>query len=176
MMTATDVLEVLQRLDEAGVPVWLDGGWGVDALVGEQTRPHDDLDVVIALSDATSATAVLSDVGFAITADERPTRFVVRDARDRRVDFHTVIFDDEGGGTQTLQDGTAWRYPPEGFSGQGRVDERTVACISPAVQVLCHLGYAPDAADHHDMQLLADRFSLNLPSPYADERSGSPPT
>lgn len=27
--------------------VWLDGGWGVDALLGRQTRPHDDMDIVI---------------------------------------------------------------------------------------------------------------------------------
>jgi hypothetical protein len=34
MMTATDVLEVLGRLEAAGLAVWVDGGWGVDALVG----------------------------------------------------------------------------------------------------------------------------------------------
>src|SRR5919201_6639891 len=27
--------------------VWLDRGWGLDALLGEQTRPHDDLDLAI---------------------------------------------------------------------------------------------------------------------------------
>jgi hypothetical protein len=40
-----EVVDVLERLDRAGVPVWLDGGWGVDALVGRQTRPHRDLDL-----------------------------------------------------------------------------------------------------------------------------------
>jgi hypothetical protein len=33
----TDVLQVLQRLDERGVRYWVLGGWGVDALVGQQT-------------------------------------------------------------------------------------------------------------------------------------------
>jgi lincosamide nucleotidyltransferase A/C/D/E len=39
-MTAADVIEVLQCLERAGVSVWIDGGWGVDALVGAQTREH----------------------------------------------------------------------------------------------------------------------------------------
>ena len=167
MMTAVDVLQILERLREAGIGVWLDGGWGVDALVGEQTRPHDDLDVVISLGDAPAAIAALAALGFAIADDERPTRFVARDSRDRRVDFHTVVFDEEGGGTQQLQDGSSWRYPPEGFAGLGRIEGRPVACLTAAVQVLCHIGYDPDDTDRHDMQLLADRFGLTLPSPYA---------
>ena len=39
MMRPTEVLEVLDRLDASDVTVWLDGGWGVDALIGQQTRP-----------------------------------------------------------------------------------------------------------------------------------------
>ena len=34
-------------LQSAGVRVWLDGGWSVDALLGEQTRPHADLDLAV---------------------------------------------------------------------------------------------------------------------------------
>ena len=33
MMNAGDVLAVLEQLEAAGVPTWLDGGWGVDALL-----------------------------------------------------------------------------------------------------------------------------------------------
>lgn len=35
-MEAKDVLDVLRILDEAGVTTTLDGGWGVDALLGAQ--------------------------------------------------------------------------------------------------------------------------------------------
>jgi hypothetical protein len=38
-MLARDVVEILDRLDAAGVEAWLDGGWAVDAVLGEQTRP-----------------------------------------------------------------------------------------------------------------------------------------
>ncbi len=38
-----DVLEILGVLDGAGVEVVITGGWGVDALLGEQSRPHADM-------------------------------------------------------------------------------------------------------------------------------------
>ncbi len=31
MMPPSDVLAVMGQLAAAGIPVWLDGGWGVDA-------------------------------------------------------------------------------------------------------------------------------------------------
>jgi len=37
-MAAADVLGVLAELRQAQVAVWIGGGWGIDALVGEQTR------------------------------------------------------------------------------------------------------------------------------------------
>lgn len=35
-MVAGPVLQVLELLDAASIDVWLDGGWAVDALLGEQ--------------------------------------------------------------------------------------------------------------------------------------------
>jgi lincosamide nucleotidyltransferase A/C/D/E len=166
VVDALSVLEAITTLQNAGVRVWLDGGWGVDALVGEQTREHDDLDCVIALSDAGIARDALAAVGFAVTLDELPTRFVVRDRSDRRVDFHTVTFDATGAAIQQLQDGTLAPYPAEGFFGFGQVAGVRVACLTAAVQSLHHLGYDPDQKDHHDMGLLADRFGIELPAPY----------
>lgn len=88
-MESHDVLDVVDALTTAGVAVWLDGGWGVDALLGEQTRAHDDLDVVIALDEAAAAQEALRKVRFAVVEDELPTRFVMRDRDNRSVDFHT---------------------------------------------------------------------------------------
>src|ERR671932_1413076 len=166
MMHAQDVLDITRCLDTAGIPVWLDGGWGIDALVGEQTRPHDDLDVVIALHDVRNAQDALQQRGFVLVEDALPTRFVLRDETDRRIDFHTVTFDADGGGIQRFQDGSCFRYPPEGFNGRGRVNARTVRCLTAEVQMLCHVGYTPDADDYHDILLLHIRFGLDLPPPY----------
>ncbi len=65
-MTADDVVEVLNTLEDAGIDVWLDGGWAVDALVGEQTRDHDDLDLVARSEDAERAISVLEPCGYGI--------------------------------------------------------------------------------------------------------------
>src|SRR3712207_3691878 len=96
MMDASDALRGVAAMEEAGIRVWLDGGWGVDALAGEQTRDHDDLDSVIALADASLARNTLALLGFPVALVELPTRFVMRDRSDRRVDFHTVTFDATG--------------------------------------------------------------------------------
>jgi lincosamide nucleotidyltransferase A/C/D/E len=39
-MRGADVIELYQALAAAGVDIWIDGGWAVDALVGRQTRRH----------------------------------------------------------------------------------------------------------------------------------------
>ena len=166
MMSAESVVEIMDRLEGKGVAAWLDGGWGVDALLGEQTRPHDDLDLVIALDRSREAQEALGPLGFQIVEDEIPTRFVMRDESGRQVDFHTVVFDEENGGVQHLQDGSSFRYPPEGFDCSGYVGGRSLRCLTPQVQVRCHCGYEPDETDYHDVLLLCTRFGIEPPQHY----------
>jgi lincosamide nucleotidyltransferase A/C/D/E len=166
MMHADDVLAILHMLEQRGVTVWLDGGWGVDALLGQQTRPHDDLDLVIPFDLIPTIEATLAVAGFVLTEDEKPTRFVLRDDHGRCIDFHPVIFDAQGDGLQRLQDGSDFHYPAAGFTGSGLIAQQSVRCITAAAQVLCHLGYEPDEKDVHDMYQLTTHFQLSLPAPY----------
>lgn len=41
------VVALMDALAVAGVSSWVAGGWGVDALIGHQTRRHYDLDLVV---------------------------------------------------------------------------------------------------------------------------------
>jgi lincosamide nucleotidyltransferase A/C/D/E len=166
MMTGESVIEFVGLFTDVGVDVWLDGGWGVDALVGYQTRAHDALDVVVRLDQVKLIQDALASRGFSVWEDELPTRFVMRDSQDRRIDFHPVEFDAGGGGLQTLQNGHRFRYPPEGFRGAGTVQGQRVPCLTAEVQVLCHTGYEPDATDLHDVYLLHERFGIPLPNGY----------
>ncbi|WP_226863290.1 nucleotidyltransferase domain-containing protein [Mycolicibacterium baixiangningiae] len=50
-MPSHEVLALYRAAVAAGVRLWVDGGWCVDALVGEQTREHDDLDVAVDRDD-----------------------------------------------------------------------------------------------------------------------------
>ena len=46
-MTSNDVIDLYTNLETLGIKVWVDGGWGVDALLGKQTRFHEDLDIAV---------------------------------------------------------------------------------------------------------------------------------
>ena len=162
-------MEILDRLAASGLDLWVDGGWGIDALLGEQTRAHDDLDLVIARADCRIAQDALEPLGFAhatAITPGLPARLAMRDASDRRVDFHPVIFDDHGNGWQELPDGGWGRYSAEGLRGLGTIAQRRVRCLTADLQVRHHLGYEPDAEDRHDMNRLAERFGLELPPAY----------
>jgi lincosamide nucleotidyltransferase A/C/D/E len=161
-----DVVEILERLEAAGVRHWVDGGWGVDALLGEETRSHSDLDLVVARADAGTAQAALAPLGFAHAPDVTPglpPRLVLRDERGRQVDLHLVVFDAAGSGWQQLGPGAWGLYPAEGLKGEGSIAGRRVACLGPELQLRHHLGYAWDSDDRHDMELLARRFGVRLP-------------
>jgi lincosamide nucleotidyltransferase A/C/D/E len=164
-VTGDRVLELLAVLRSAGVDAILDGGWGVDALLERETRPHDDLDLVVALDDVPRIHEALRPHGFALHDDQLPVRFVLR--RDgEQLDFHTVTFDAQGGGVQPQPSGGSFRYPPEGFV-TGRVRGLSVRCVSAPVQVLCNLGYEPKDKDIEDVLHLCRSFDLRVPDAYA---------
>ena len=166
MLDADDVLLILDRLDRAGLVVWLDGGWGVDALLGRHSRPHVDLDLVIARDDLAAARAALNGLGFRhdLTAvPGLPARLVLADADGRPLDLHPVVFDRHGNGWQELDAGGWGVYPAEGLTGVGTVGGRQVRCLTPELQVRHHLGYPLGATDRHDLALLAERFGVAVP-------------
>jgi len=167
MMRSGDVLKILERWGADGVTVWLDGGWGIDALVGEQTRPHDDLDVVLALDQTDRAIKCLVEIGFVIELDDRPTRLVLRAGAGRQVDVHPVTFDADGTGWQrgAAPGGGDCPYPAKGFTS-GEVAGQPVPCLSASVQMAHHLGYPPDEKDWHDVRLLHERHGVDLMAPY----------
>lgn len=165
-MNGSDVMEVLDRLRSAGVRFWVDGGWGVDALLGEQTREHEDLDLVVEREECERAAAVLGRLGFAHDAEEQPglpARFVLRDARGRRVDLHPVVFGPDGNAWQPLPGGAWGAYPDDGLQGTGEIEGQPVPSITADLQLRHHLGYCWDENDRHDMELLAERFGVALP-------------
>lgn len=163
-MTASALLELLQLFDEARIQVWLDGGWGVDALLGEQTRPHRDVDIILRLADVPKLQQKMERRGFAIKEGAPPNSFVLADGSGLEVDVHAVVFDEVGNGVYRMQNGEDWVFPAEGFCGMGVIAGRSAPCLSPTTQVLCHAnGYTPIEKDLRDMRLLHERFGVELP-------------
>jgi lincosamide nucleotidyltransferase A/C/D/E len=162
-VTAEDVLQVLDRLEAAGIDACLDGGWGVDGLIGRETRAHSDLDLVVQREDLAAAEAVLVHAGFAQAPEAwpgLPARLVLRDAHGRQIDFHPITIDEAGQGRQDLGDGRFGLYPAEGLRGEGRIAGRKVRCITAELQMAHHRGYELPEHERRDLELLAERLSV----------------
>jgi len=163
-MTGADVLYVLDLLAAVEVRVWVDGGWGVDALLGEQTRPHDDLDLALEHRDLARFLSAMADAGFRLLRDDGPFNKVLVDQADRKVDYH--VFD--ASATRRTEAGVSV-YGPMGlayevgaFEGHGTILGRQVACCTAAFQVRSHAGYELDEDDLRDVEALHRRFGIPL--------------
>ena len=66
MISAQEVIRIYRICQENGIRIWLVGGWGVDALIGEQTRPHKDLDFLMLLEDVSRLRALLERDGYGL--------------------------------------------------------------------------------------------------------------
>lgn len=161
VMTSADVFAVLDLLDRAGVTAWLDGGWGVDALLGTTTRVHADLDLAVFLPELPVTRAALADAGYrTVVRDWLPATLALADDHGHQVDLHTMTPTEDGGGDQALPDGSVFHHPPP---VPGVIDGRPVRCMDPVTQLAAHTGYQPTAKDRRDVTLLAERFGLPLP-------------
>lgn len=160
---ATDVLDLLSALDDQQLNYWLDGGWGVDCLLGEQTRPHSDLDLVVSRIELDQVKALLLARGYEVRRDWLPTSQAFRDSSGRKVDLHPVDTTADGGGEQILEDGTTWHYAPP---VDGLIGCRLVRCASAEDQLLMHQGYDPRRVDYDDVRRVSERFGLTPPAPF----------
>ncbi|MER7666416.1 amino acid transporter [Streptomyces sp. NPDC096193] len=159
-MTADDVLSILAVLRKVDVDIWIGGGWGIDALVGKQTRPHRDLDLMHRKSQEPAAVTALADAGFVETLDWRPVRFVVTDPQGREIDLHPLDFAADGSAVQASPTPEQpFVYPASSFV-TGTILGSTVPCLSPQQQVFFHQGYEPADHDRHDMALLRQAFGI----------------
>lgn len=165
VMSATDVLQVIAALDQGRVDAWIAGGWAIDALVGEQTRPHRDLDLAVRSEHLERAMQILSGLVLAPVLDLLPVRLVMAGPRGRSVDLHPVTFDGSGHGSQRGDDGHVFDYPPDGFA-TGTIEGVAVPCLSAVQLVRFHLGYEPLDHDRRDMAVLRDRLGIAVPPPY----------
>jgi lincosamide nucleotidyltransferase A/C/D/E len=164
-MRATDAIGILDRLDGAGVWYRLDGGWGVDALLEEETRPHDDLDVVIRRTDCGAVAAALPELE-RVAREWWPARFVLRRGATQ-IDCHPLVFDEADDGWQELPDGGRSSYPARDLEARGRIAGREVVCVSAELQLRHREGYVdPDDVDWHDIHALCRRFGFDVPERY----------
>jgi lincosamide nucleotidyltransferase A/C/D/E len=167
-MGPEDVCAVLSIMDAAGLTAWVDGGWGIDALVGRATRPHRDLDLVVRLPELPEVRSVLAAHGYRrVLRDWLPTALAIADGAGHEVDLHPLTPTGDGGGDQALSSGSTFHYPPP---ATGVIGDRIVSCVDAATQVRCHLGYEPSTTDFDDMRALHGATGIDLPPSYRATR------
>jgi lincosamide nucleotidyltransferase A/C/D/E len=64
VVSAHDATRLYRHLSSHAIPAWVTGGWGVDALLGEQTRPHKDLDILVLVDDEAHLCELLACDGY----------------------------------------------------------------------------------------------------------------
>jgi lincosamide nucleotidyltransferase A/C/D/E len=150
-----EVLRVLDALEAIPCRFWVGGGWGVDALVGRQTRLHRDLDLALDADREAEVLAALEALGYVVETDWRPVRVEMAASGERWVDLHPVVLGSDDDGVQAGLDGVVFSYPASARV-TGHLGGREVACLSVAKQLEFHSGYEPRPADLHDLALLQD--------------------
>lgn len=175
MVSAEDVINIYQRLQAEGLQVWLTGGWGIDALLGQQTRPHKDLDVIMLVDDVARLRELMGLEGYRLKelwsenhwvvdarGIETATAFVLLDSAGREIDAHAMWLDERGNGVPAWQaDGLV--ITSEDLSGVGVVAGLAVPCLTPEMQMRRHTGYELPDAQVRDLQLLHERLCVEYP-------------
>ncbi len=174
-VTASQVCSTMDALMSVDLEVYLAGGWGIDALLGHESRPHHDIDIAVAVHDNTdmkslrkNSTTALERIGFHHIRDlefphlAMPLRWMFEGSDGVHVDLLPV----KVGGLPL------WPPATEGGTGQdelrcaeGMVSGRRFPCLSAEAQLGLHDGYPLRPVDLQDVGLLCSHVDLPLPPP-----------
>ena len=166
-MPARDAVAIYRLLERVGVDVWIDGGWAVDALLGEQTRAHADLDIAIETRHVERLRRALDERRFCEIRrnDSSAWNFVMANSGGLEIDVHAFTFDGKGDGVYGPPENGDF-YWAEALTGRGEINRSPVRCISPEWLVRFHTGYELSWTDVRDVQVLCERFGIELPAEY----------
>ncbi|RPI82203.1 MAG: hypothetical protein EHM41_18910 [Chloroflexi bacterium] len=172
MVSIEDVIRIYQNLLTNDIQVWLTGGWGIDALLGEQTRPHKDLDLIVQLKDIVRIRELLSHDGYGLkeiwsenrwvldpNGVETATAIVLQDAEGREVDLHAMTLNDEGQGIPAWY-AEGFIFSRQDLAGRGTIAGIEVHCLTPEMQILTHRGYVLPEEHQRDLELLREKFGV----------------
>ena len=161
-MKADDVLWVYDRLEQERITIVVDGGWGVDALLGYQNRFHEDMDIAVDHAHVPRIREIFGAMGWREIPrdDSRECNFVLGDDKGHEVDVHSYTFNEAGENIFGVE------YKPTDLTGTGIINGRVVRTIPPEVMVQFHTGYPVDDNDFKDVKALCDKFNLEVPKDY----------
>lgn len=188
MVSEEDAINIYKCLSTNGFQVWLNGGWGIDALLGEQTRPHRDLDMFVLLDDVSQLCAALACEGYTLKelwsenrwasdagGNQTATAFVLHDADEREIDVHAMHLEVDGNGIPEWGENTGFVLTAQDLAGVGMIAGFIVQCITAENQMLCHTGFALPEKQVPELRRLHEMFGVEYPQELS-QRLGSTDT
>lgn len=166
-MTAEYVVKFYQELEKLNIDAWIDGGWGIDALIGMQTRPHGDLDIIIQEKDVSQIKQLLKSWGYKVLErdDLAYNYFHMADKSDHEIDITAIQFDEKGDGIFGSAENNEMN-PRNSFDGLGIIGDYKVKCISVEYAIKFRLDHEIAAHDAEDVRALCQKFKIEVPSIY----------
>lgn len=150
-VTQENLLKVLDIIHSAGIQYWLDGGWGVDVLVGQQTRKHRDIDINFDSKETERLLDILDGEGYQVVEDWLPVRVELYHPELGYIDIHPFDISDEKKIRQADLEGGWYEFEPDYF-GRAEFSGRTIPCISAKGQLVFHTGYELREIDKRDIE------------------------
>ncbi len=168
-MTAKDVVDIYSQLNDNKIDAWIDGGWGIDALIGELTRPHGDLDIIIQEKDVTQIKELLGDQNYKILQrdDLADNYFHMSDGKGHEIDITAIHFDEKGDGIFGPAENNEMN-PADSFGGIGKINGQEVKCVSLEYAIKFRLDHEIAKHDAEDIIALCKKFGLEIPVEYRE--------
>lgn len=157
IVTKEILLEVLDLLDSMEMRYWIEGGWGIDILLGRQNREHRDVDVDVDGEHLEALLNKLIEKGYEIAADWSPCRIELYHPELSYIDIHPLIINKDGSARQADPHGGWYEFEAKWFC-TAVFEGQVIPCISVEAQKAFHSGYEHKEADKIDMKNL-DRLS-----------------
>lgn len=152
-VTKENLIEVLDLLDSINMRYWIEGGWGVDILLGKQNREHRDIDIDFDEGFTEILLNKLKEIGYEIVVDWSPSRIELHHQKLGYIDVHPLILNEDGSARQANPEGGWYELEAKWFS-TALFEGRIIPCISAEAQKLFHSGYDLREIDIIDMKNL----------------------
>lgn len=152
-VTEQNLFYILDLFENLEVTYWLDGGWGVDVLTGEQQREHRDIDIDFDALHTEKVIEKLKEIGYETEVDWMPARMELKHKKYGYIDIHPLNIKPDGSATQSdLEDGF-YIFEKDYFTNS-YYKNRQIPCISKHAQLLFHSGYELTEKDYFDIENL----------------------
>lgn len=152
-VTEETLFHILDFFESIEVSYWLDGGWGVDILTGQQNREHRDIDIDFDAKYTENVILQLKKIGYVVDVDWMPSRMELKHDKYGYLDIHPIDFNSDGSITQADPQGGKYIFQREWFSST-KYKGREIPCISKEAQLLFHSGYELKEKDYFDINNL----------------------